>query len=588
MSERADFLRGACDTDPGLRARLQQVVQVLAEAEPVEKQVPENQSDSDLLDALDLALQSEDTPSSVIGPYKLLQQVGEGGFGVVWLAEQQTPVRRRVALKILKGGMDTKEVIARFEAERQALALMDHPNIARVFDAGETADGRPYFVMELVRGVPITQHCDQHKVPAAERLRLFIAICHAVLHAHQKGVIHRDLKPSNILVTMHDGVPVPKIIDFGIAKAIATPLTEKTLFTQLHSFLGTPAYTSPEQMEMSGLDVDTRSDIYSLGVLLYELLTGHPPFDPDTLMKSGLEAMRHTIREVDPLRPSQRLGTFSQELRGSVARERGTEAAKLALLLRGDLDWIVMHCLEKDRTRRYETANALAADVQRYLDSEPIVARPPSTTYRMGKFVRRHKTVVAASSAVLLTLVAGVIVSSVLYVRERSARERAVAAQRTTNLARTQAEELVAQMTHDLQPDFEKRGELKVQREAAAAALRYYQGLPDELRGVKTQLAHATAIENMVWIRGDAGESEGLEQAWRAAGELRRKVAVQWPDDPEAAADLLRNENLARAWFGGDKGTAEVNLRHEMIERWRQLRVDTYGLHQRTQTGLWL
>src|SRR5687767_6587437 len=267
-----------------------------------------------------------------IGRYKLLQQIGEGGCGVVYMAEQEEPVRRRVALKVIKIGMDTKQVIARFEAERQALALMDHPNIARVFDAGATDVGQPYFVMELVRGIPITKYCDEHRVPTEARLQLFIAVCHAVQHAHQKGIIHRDLKPSNIIVTLHDGVPMPKIIDFGIAKATEAQLTKRTLFTQFHAFIGTPAYTSPEQMEMSGLDVDTRSDIYSLGILLYELLTGRPPFDPGELMKAGLEEIRRTIREVDPPRPSHRVRTLSEEMRTTVARQRSTDSVKLSLM----------------------------------------------------------------------------------------------------------------------------------------------------------------------------------------------------------------------------------------------------------------
>jgi serine/threonine protein kinase/WD40 repeat protein len=391
--------------------------------------------------ALESALLPEETPGVRIGNYKLLQKIGEGGFGVVWMAEQEEPVRRRVALKVIKPGMDTKEVIARFEAERQALALMDHPNIARVFDAGATASGRPFFAMELVRGVPITRYCDESRMPAEARLALFVTVCQAVQHAHQKGVIHRDLKPSNILVTLHDGVPVTKIIDFGIAKALQGRLTDKTLFTQFHAFVGTPVYTSPEQMEMSGLDVDTRSDIYSLGVLLYELLAGRPPFDPDALAKSGLEAMRRTIREVDPPRPSHRLGTLSEADRTSVAHQRGTDPAKLSLLLRRDLDWIVMHCLEKDRTRRYETANGLAMDIARHLRDEPIVARPPSRVYWTRKFVRRHKLGVASAAAVVVSLLAGLIASSLLLVRERAAHTRAVVSERAEARLRRQAEE---------------------------------------------------------------------------------------------------------------------------------------------------
>jgi eukaryotic-like serine/threonine-protein kinase len=395
-----------------------------------------------VLAALQSALESAEREKvgSQIGSYKLLQKIGEGGFGTVWMAEQLTPIRRRVALKVVKVGMDTDEVIARFEVERQALALMDHPNIARVFDAGATASGRPYFVMELVRGVAITRYCDDNRLTAEDRLHLFVAVCKAVQHAHQKGIIHRDLKPSNILVTLADGVPIPKVIDFGIAKATDKQLTEKTLVTQFHAFVGTPAYTSPEQMEMSALDVDTRSDIYSLGVLLYELLAGRPPFDPEALVKSGLDAMRRTIREVDPPRPSTRLRTLPDEARTSIAGQRSTDAAKLSLLLRGDLDWIAMRCLEKDRTRRYETANALARDVERHLTHEPVSARPPSTSYRIRKFVRRHRLGVTSTAAVALSLVAALIASSSLFVRERAARQRAVAAEKSEEKLRQQAE----------------------------------------------------------------------------------------------------------------------------------------------------
>jgi serine/threonine protein kinase/WD40 repeat protein len=407
-----------------------------------DKLPPAPRSSGEIVHALESALLPEETPGVRIGNYKLLQKLGEGGFGVVWMAEQEEPVRRRVALKVIKPGMDTAEVVARFEAERQALALMEHPNIARVFDAGATDAGRPYFVMELVRGVPITRYCDDNRMPAEARLHLFMSVCQAVQHAHQKGVIHRDLKPSNILVTLHDGVPVPKIIDFGIAKATGgARLTDKTLFTQFHAFIGTPAYTSPEQIEMSGLDVDTRSDIYSLGVLLYELLTGRQPFDADALVKSGLEAMRRTIREIDPPRPSHRLTTLTAEERTTVAQHRSTDAGKLSLLLRGDLDLIVMHCLEKSRTRRYETANGLAMDIGRYLASEPVVARPPSQTYRLQKFVRRHKLAVIAAAAIAASLVAGLVASSVLLVRERTAHAHAVVAEQAESRLRREAEQ---------------------------------------------------------------------------------------------------------------------------------------------------
>ena len=385
-------------------------------------------------------------PGSMIGRYKLLQQLGEGGCGVVYMAEQEEPVRRRVAIKIIKLGMDTRQVVARFEAERQALAMMDHPNIAKVFDAGATgADaaqsqianrksqiplGRPYFVMELVRGVRITEYCDQHQLSTEERLRLFMQVCQAVQHAHQKGIIHRDLKPSNILVTLHDGVPVPKVIDFGIAKATTNQrLTDKTLFTAFEQFMGTPAYMSPEQAEMSGLDVDTRSDIYSLGVLLYELLTGRTPFDARKLLEEGLEEMRLTIRDKEPARPSTRLKTLAVADLTTVAKQRQIEPPRLIHLLRGDLDWIVMKALEKDRTRRYETANGLALDLEHYLNDEPVLARPPSTMYRFKKFARRHRGPVAAAAGFVVLLTAATAVSSGLALWANQEKMRAGEAQ---------------------------------------------------------------------------------------------------------------------------------------------------------------
>ena len=335
------------------------------------------------VDLLQETLDLSEGPGTVIDRYKLLEKRGEGGFGAVYVAEQREPVKRRVALKVIKLGMDTKQVVARFEAERQALALMDHPNIAKVLDGGATGTGRPYFVMELVRGIPITKYCDEINLASGERLKLFIQVCHAIQHAHQKGIIHRDVKPSNVLITLHDGVPVPKVIDFGIAKATQGELTDNTVYTQFQQFIGTPAYMSPEQAEMSGLDIDTRSDIYALGVMLYELLVGKTPFDAKDLMASGLDEMRRTIREKEPVRPSTRL---SQELvaadvrrlksskTGDPESEEEIRASSRRLLrikdlitiLRGDLDWIVMKCLEKDRTRRFETANGLAADIKRH------------------------------------------------------------------------------------------------------------------------------------------------------------------------------------------------------------------------------
>ncbi|MHC1763340.1 MAG: protein kinase [Verrucomicrobiia bacterium] len=432
-AERAAYLDGACREDPELRSR-------------VEALLGAHDLAGGFLEAPVVTLPQQtvvvsppltEKAGNRIGRYKLLQQIGEGGCGVVYMAEQEEPVRRRVALKVIKLGMDTRSVIARFEAERQALALMDHPNIAKVLDAGATETGRPFFVMELVRGIKITEYCDQNRLSTRERLDLFIQVCHAVQHAHQKGIIHRDLKPSNILVSLHDGVPVPVVIDFGIAKATEQRLTDKTLYTAFEQFIGTPAYMSPEQAEMSRLDIDTRSDIYSLGVLLYELLTGKTPFDPKTLLAAGLDEMRRTIREQEPTRPSTRLNTLQGEELTTTAKRRGTEAPRLVHLVRGDLDWIVMKCLEKDRTRRYETASGLAADIQRHLKHEPVVARPQSATYRVQKFVRRNKLTVGAAATVAAALVLGIVGSAWQAWRATQSEARAEAERQEAVQART-------------------------------------------------------------------------------------------------------------------------------------------------------
>jgi tetratricopeptide (TPR) repeat protein len=364
-------------------------------------------------------------PGERIGSYELVDKLGEGGCGVVYLAEQTEPIRRRVALKVIKLGMDTRQVVARFDAERQALAVMDHPNIARVFEAGATENGRPFFVMELVEGLRITDFCDQHNLTTGERLDLFVQVCRAVQHAHQKGIIHRDLKPSNILVAVQDGKPVPKVIDFGIAKATEQPLTDKTQLTSLQQFLGTPAYMSPEQAGLGGVDVDTRSDIYALGVLLYELLTGHTPFEKSDLLRAGFEQMCRLIRETEPPKPSTRLGLLRAEDLTTVARCQRTEAPRLVHELRGDLDWIVMKCLEKDRARRYETSVGLARDVERHLNHEPVSAAAPGVLYRARKFVRRHRGGLGMAATLLLLLVAGAVVSVWQAVRAKRAERKA-------------------------------------------------------------------------------------------------------------------------------------------------------------------
>ncbi len=438
--QRRQFLDQACGADQTLRQQVEKLLALSQSAGDFFKDCapalePVAADAAQVLSAAESALEPEIPETKCIGPYKLLQKLGEGGYGVVYMAEQEQPIRRRVALKIIKLGMDTRNVIARFEADRQALALMDHPNIARVLDAGATETGRPYFVMELVYGVKITEYCDQNRVSMRERLQLFIQVCNAVQHAHQKGIIHRDLKPSNIMVTMHDGVPFPKVIDFGIAKATEQRLTDKTLFTSYAQLMGTPAYMSPEQMELSGLNLDTRSDIYSLGVLLYELLTGRTPFDTTDLLKLGVEELRRTVREQEPLSPSAKLQTLNNEEITKTAQRRHIEPPRLLTQLRGDLDWSVLKCLEKDRTRRYATANGLAMDIERYLHEEAVLARPPSRLYRLQKLVRRNRMVFLFGAAAAAALLLGTITSTLLWFSEARQRKEAELREKASRVA---------------------------------------------------------------------------------------------------------------------------------------------------------
>ena len=445
-AERAAFLADACAEDPVLRRRLEDLLEeetaIGAFLEtPALDRSPSTPSQAGLAgDAATIAATVAEKPGDRIGPYRLVQEIGEGGCGVVYLAEQQAPLRRQVALKVIKLGMDTRSVVARFESERQALGMMEHPNIARVLDGGATATGRPYFVMELVRGVKITDFCDQNALPNADRLRLVIQVCHAIQHAHQKGIIHRDIKPSNILVTVNDGVSIPKVIDFGIAKATERRPDDRAFVTIVDSFIGTPAYMSPEQAQHTGLDVDTRSDIYSLGVLLYELLTGKTPFGSDALARAGLDEYRRAIRDQEPPRPSTRVGALPRSESTTTANRRGATVPHLVHLLRGDLDWIVMKCLEKDRNRRYATANDLALDLQRYLDHEPVLARPPSRLDRFQKFIHRNRLAVGAAGAITLTLILGAGVSLWQAVRAKRAEAVAVESGRREARLRRQAE----------------------------------------------------------------------------------------------------------------------------------------------------
>jgi serine/threonine protein kinase/tetratricopeptide (TPR) repeat protein len=458
---------------------------------------------------------------SHIGDYKLLSVLGEGGFGMVYLAEQEHPIRRQVALKVIKPGMDSKQVIARFETERQALAMLDHPNIAHVFDAGATEAGRPYFAMEYVKGMPITEYCDRHKLGTQERLKLFIPLCQAIQHAHQKGIIHRDIKPSNALVTLQDGKPVPKVIDFGIAKALYQRLTEKTLFTEQGQLIGTPEYMSPEQAEITGLDVDTRTDIYSLGVLLYELLTGCTPFDSQDLRSKGHAEMQRIIREQDPIKPSTKLTTLGGKL-ADIAAFHSATADQLRKSVRGDLDWIVMKTLEKDRARRYETASALVTDIEHHLNHEPVTASPSSRLYRLRKLVRRNKGVFVAVGAIAAVLVLGLCVSASLYFREVSARRRAILAeqQAQTEASKSrQVADFLKDMFATVKPSVALGRDTTLLREVLEkAATRVGEELGDQPE-VETELRRVIGA-----TFGELGDYDRLEAMHREALAIEKRL----------------------------------------------------------------
>ncbi len=440
-AERVAYLDRACGNDAALRRQVDRLLVAQGELGSFLDQPPPG------IDNAITEAPITEKPGAEIGPYKLLEQIGEGGMGLVFHADQLRPVRRRVALKIIKPGMDSKQVIARFEAERQALALMDHPNIARVLDAGATESGRPYFVMELVRGIPITEYCDQHKLTIRQRLELFMRVCHAVQHAHQKGIIHRDLKPTNVLVAHDDTVPVPKVIDFGVAKATGQSLTERSLFTGIAQMLGTPRYMSPEQAALNLLDVDTRSDIYSLGVLLYELLTGTTPFEEARMKTLGLDEVRRIIQEEEPANPSTRISTLGAAVT-TTAERRGVDSRRMSMTLRGDLDWIVMKALDKDRNRRYETANSFALDIGRYLANEPVEACPPSVGYRVRKFARRNKGALATAAlfAVMLLLAVGAVAGIAgAWINDRAAQEAEKRRDREEREVKKERERLAAE-----------------------------------------------------------------------------------------------------------------------------------------------
>ena len=540
---------------------------------------------------------------SCVGGYKLLSVLGEGGFGIVYLAEQEHPIKRLAALKVIKPGMDTKQVIARFETERQALAMLDHPNIAQVFEAGATEMGRPYFAMEYVKGIPITEYCDRHKLATQERLKLFIPLCQAIQHAHQKGIIHRDIKPSNALVTLQDGKPIPKVIDFGIAKALHQRLTEKTLFTEQGQPIGTPEYMSPEQAEITGLDVDTRTDIYSLGVLLYELLTGCTPFDSQDLRSKGYAEMQRIIREQDPVRPSTRLTTLGGKL-ADIAVCHSATPDQLGKSVRGDLDWIVMKAMEKDRTRRYETVNALVMDIEHHLNNEPVTASPPSRLYRLRKLVRRNKGVFVAVGAIAAALVLGLCVSASLYLREVSARRRAIIAEqqaqteagksrqvadfledmlatvkpsvalgRDTTLLREVLEKAATRVGEELGGQPEVEAELRRVIGAAFGELGDYarlEAMHRESLAIEKRLhgdEHpdiVLSLYGLVTALSDEGKLEEAEALAREALAMQRRLLDE--DDPEISKSL--NSLAIVLWRQGKLAEAEAMYREALaVER---------------------
>lgn len=552
--ERAAALDRACGSDAGLRAEVEALLRADEQAggfmvsPTADSAAPDDETrhshdeEPVVLGSGDFVeISADQAVGTVIGRYKLLEVIGEGGFGTVYMAEQEKPVRRKVALKIIKLGMDTRQVIARFEAERQALAIMDHPNIAKVLDAGATESGRPYFVMELVKGVPITQFCDANNLTPLERLELFVSVCQAVQHAHQKGIIHRDIKPSNVLITRHDDKPVVKVIDFGIAKATGGRLTEKTLFTELRQMIGTPAYMSPEQAGLSDLDIDTRSDVYSLGVLLYELLTGTTPFDIKSLLNAGYAEIQRIIREEEPPTPSTRLSTMKGEL-PSVAALRKTEPTRLTRLVRGDLDLIVMKCLEKDRARRYDTANGLAADIQRYLAGEAVVAAPPSAGYRFRKFVRRNRVAVTAGTAIALVVLLGLFGTTVGLVWAVRERDRADLAAAEALDARGEAQA----RSRDLEKVVAFQSAQLSDVDVMQMGVRLRQDLLNEIRQAGERL-HAPIETTEAWVAAADAELAKVDFTGVALSALEtnifkpaiKAIDSQFADQPNVRADLL-------------------------------------------------
>jgi serine/threonine protein kinase len=576
------YVNQACAGDDDLRRQVNLLLQAHREAGSVPGAAA---SEPDETGAYQTAAE---TPGVLIGPYKLIEPIGEGGMGTVWMAQQTEPVKRLVAVKLIKAGMDSKAVIARFEAERQALALMDHANIARVLDAGTTkgepggvSPGRPYFVMDLVKGVPITRYCDEHHLTPKQRLELFIPVCQAVQHAHQKGIIHRDLKPSNVLVALYDGKPVPKVIDFGVAKAAGQSLTDKTLVTGFGNIVGTLEYMSPEQAEINQLDIDTRSDIYSLGVLLYELLTGSPPFTKKDLEKAGMLEMLRVIREQEPSKPSTKLSTADGL--PTLAANRGTEPAKLTRLVRGELDWIVMKALEKDRNRRYETANGFAMDVQRYLADEPVLACPPSASYRLRKFARKHRTALATVAAFMLVLIAATAVSIGLAVWAERERLRAVKAENRAGERESQAIDAVKRFRDAVanEPELMNSPQLEVLRKKLLKEpLAFFRALRESLQadgdtGPEALARLAQASFDLGSLTDLIGDREDALTAHREALAIRQQLADANPAVTQLQSDLAHSHNHVGVLLRATGKPAEALKAYESALAIQQKLADT-------------